>query len=166
MSTEILSGNWKQHPTYKNYYFCDDGRVMSKAKKNSSILAGTKCGQQKYIGIPVKGSKKIYVHRTVCELFNGKPKKGQVCRHLDGDKYNNSASNLAWGSHYENSQDSIKHGKTRFGDKNPMAKLTKNNVEKIRAIRLETQMPYHKLAKLFNISTMTAFRAATKRSWT
>lgn len=165
MSDLILDGNWIQHPVYKNYFFCIDGRVLSKAKKTPRQIYGTTCGQQKYRAIPVDGSKKIYIHRTVCELFNGPPKPGQSCRHLDGNKYNNAASNLAWGSASENAKDMISHGTKLLGEKNPMAKLTAKQVQQLREKREATKMPFYKLAKEFNVSTMTAFRAATMRSW-
>ena len=165
MSNLILDGNWKQHPIYKNYFFCEDGRVLSKAKKTPRQIYGTDCGQQKYKAIPVDGSKKIYIHRVVCELFNGPPKTGQVCRHLDGNKYNNAASNLAWGSTHDNHQDMILHGTRLTGRKNPMAKLTDEQVQQLREKREATKLPFYKLAEEFNVSTMTAFRAATMRSW-
>ncbi len=165
MSNLILDGNWKQHPTYSKYFFCDDGRVASTAKNKVRLIKGTLVGQNKYLAIPVLGSKKIYVHRTICELFNGPPKNAKVCRHLDGDKYNNAASNLSWGSHYDNAQDTIRHGNALFGEKNPMSRLTAEQVNLMREKRQASNTPYYKLAKEFNVSTMTAFRAVTKRSW-
>jgi len=165
MSNLILDDSWKQHPTYKNYFFCSDGRVASNSKNKLKLIKGTLVGQNKYRAIPVLGSKKIYVHRTICELFNGKPSGKNVCRHLDGDKYNNAASNLSWGSHYDNAQDTILHGNALFGEKNPMSRLTSNDVLLMRQKREALKTPYYKLAKEFNVSTMTAFRAVTKRSW-
>lgn len=50
------------------------------------------------------------VHFLVCEAFHGPRPPGQVTRHLDGDKLNNRASNLAWGTPSENSLDSVRHG--------------------------------------------------------
>lgn len=165
MSDLILDGNWKQHPIYTNYFFCDDGRVVSKAKQKPRQIYGTTAGQQRYKAIPVDGSKKIYIHRAICELFNGQPKEGEVCRHLDGNKYNNAASNLAWGSTQDNSEDMILHGNALFGERNPMAKLNEKQVEQMRSIREKFKTPYYEIAKMYGVSTMTAFRATTKRSW-
>lgn len=125
MNIPILDKDWKQHPTYKNYWFCIDGRVLSTSKKTPKILKGTLCGQQKYIAIPVDGSKKIYVHRTVCELFNGPAPNEKQCRHLDGNKYNNHASNLMWGTVKENSHDKFVHGTVLFGEKKFNGKTNK-----------------------------------------
>jgi hypothetical protein len=165
MNTEILSGNWKQHPVFKDYFFCDDGRVASNKKGKFREIIGTKCGQQGYRAIPVLGSKKIYVHRTICELFNGHPSFGQQCRHLDGNLNNNSAANLKWGTPSENAKDKILHGTSGAGEKNSMAKLSSDDVKKMREIRESTNTPFYKIAKQFNVSTMTAFRAVTQRSF-
>ena len=49
------------------------------------------------------------VHRLVAEAFLGLS-DFPVVRHLDGSRDNNHASNLAWGTFAENSQDSVAHG--------------------------------------------------------
>lgn len=165
MSKTILSGNWIQHPVYKDYYFSDDGRAMSKKKGTYRELVGTKCGQQGYRAIAVDGSKKVYIHRAVCELFNGPQPQGYQCRHLDGNRYNNNAKNLTWGSPKENSHDKVAHGTVNDKEKNPMAKLKNDQVQAMREIRASTGLSFKKISKQFNVSTMTAFRAITQRSW-
>lgn len=59
-----------------------------------------------------KGMRTIPVHRIVLETYKGKRPKGKQCRHLNGDKSDNSVDNLAWGTHGENMQDKIDHGTT------------------------------------------------------
>lgn len=56
-----------------------------------------------------------FVHQLVALAFHGPRPDGQVVRHLDGNSRNNSASNIAYGTHLENYQDSIRHGTTRTG---------------------------------------------------
>jgi len=165
MSKSILSENWIQHPIYQDYYFSDDGRAMSNKKGKYKELKGTKCGQQAYRAIAVDGVKKIYIHRAVCELFHGAQPDGHQCRHLDGDKYNNKANNLIWGTPKENNADKVSHGTVTNGEKNSMAKLKNEQVEAMREIRATTGLSFKKISKQFNVSTMTAFRAITKRSW-
>lgn len=41
-------------------------------------------------------SRRVYVHRCVANAFLGQSASNAVCIHLDGDRLNNSASNLAW----------------------------------------------------------------------
>lgn len=47
------------------------------------------------VGYPGEG-KKAYVHRIVCEKYHGTPRKYMECHHIDGNKNNNAADNLAW----------------------------------------------------------------------
>ena len=160
-------GNWKRHPVYTNYWFCDDGRVASVSTGSARIIKPITMG--KYLGVAViqrkDMNKKIYVHRAVCELFNGAPFPGAVCRHLDGSKVNNASSNLAWATQKENLADMHKHKTVLTGTKNPMAKLTEDAAASMRLIREQDGFPYHFIAKIFGVSTMTAYRAINYRSW-
>lgn len=165
MNQQIISEHFKEHPMHQDYWFSNFGRVVSTKNNGLKILSGTIVGQSKYIGVAVQGKKKIYVHRVVCELFNGPPQKNQQCRHLDGNNKNNIAKNLAWGTAKENNQDKLRHGTSPKGEKNPMAKLNHKIINEMIKTREETKFSYKKLAKLFNVSTMTAFRAVNKRSW-
>jgi hypothetical protein len=165
MSDIILTGTWIQHPIYEDYYFSSNGEVMSRKNGKFRMLKGTVCGQSGYKAICVEGKKKIYIHRTVCELFNGPQPDGYQCRHLDGNNTNNKASNLKWGTPSENARDKILHGTYGSGQKNSMAKLTEKQVNTMRSIREKLKTPYHEIAKMYGVSTMTAFRAVTKRSW-
>lgn len=171
MSIEILSakfsGNWKQHPEFTSYFFCEDGRVASVIRGIPRIIIGTKCGQYGYRAIAVYAKKygqKIYIHRTICTLFNGDPKDGQQCRHLDGNKENNSASNLKWGTVKENMEDKYFHGTAGFGERNSMSKLTKHQVEEIRR-HVENGATQRSMCKIFNVSPMTISRIVRKESW-
>jgi hypothetical protein len=171
MSIEILSsafpGNWKQHPEFKLYFFCQDGRVASVIKGKPRLLIGTKCGQYGYRAIPVYANRrgqKIYTHRTICELFNGPPAPGQQCRHLDGDKTNNAASNLRWGSAKENSDDRQLHGTMGYGEANSMSKLTNEQVAEIRR-RVDLGETQRSMCKIFNVSPMTISRVVRKETW-
>lgn len=51
----------------------------------------------------------FWLHRLVCAAFNGEPpwygEETAHCRHLDGDRTNNHADNLRWGSRVENERD-------------------------------------------------------------
>lgn len=164
MSNAILSSDWIQHPIYKDYYFSKNGNAASLKKGKFKILKGTACGKYKYKAICVKGKKKIYIHRTVCELFNGPSVFGQECRHLDGNNQNNNASNLKWGTPSENSYDKIFHGTVGFGEKNPMAKLKKTEIDEIR-IRVANGESQISMCKIFNVSPMTISRVVRKESW-
>ncbi len=47
------------------------------------------------------GGEKLYVHRMVCEAWQGKGKEGEVVRHLNGDVGDNRVENLMWAAKRE-----------------------------------------------------------------
>lgn len=162
------SEEWLQHPEFPTYSFSSNGSVKSTHTAKQRLLIGTKCGEgYRAIDFRVNGetARREYIHRVVCTLFNGKPPEGAQCRHLDGDMTNNSASNLAWGTALDNSNDKFLHGTVAFGELNPMAVLTAEKVEEMRKVREASNKPFRRIAKDFGVSTMTAFRAITKRAW-
>jgi hypothetical protein len=52
----------------------------------------------------------VTLHSLVAAAFIGPRPDGQHVRHLDGDKLNNRASNLAYGTALENAADTRRHG--------------------------------------------------------
>lgn len=56
-------------------------------------------------------------------------------------------------------------GIVRRGECSPVAKLSNSDIRKMRAARKAHGTAYHKLAKRFSVSTMTAYRAITGQSW-
>ena len=149
------------------YEFDERGFVVSFVKKFPRVLRPIKMGQ--YVGLQLKRAdghiEKAYLHRLICEAHNGPCPSGMECRHLDGDKSNNAASNLAWGTRLENEQDKIAHGSIASGEANGMAKLTADQVRQMRSVRAETGDSYAKIAKSFGVSTMTAHRAINGKLW-
>lgn len=152
---------------FPRYEFHQDGFVISYVKSSPRIMKPIKMGE--YVGLQLKRSdghtEKAYLHRLICEAFHGPCADGMECRHLDGDKENNRACNLAWGSKAENENDRLAHGTTPKGEKNPMAKLTREKVNEMRRCRQKTGKSYKAIGDNFGVSTMTAFRAVTGKSW-
>lgn len=62
--------------------------------------------------------KRIAVHRLIAAKFlPPRPSLAHEVRHLDGDKTNNCASNLAWGTRKDNAADRERHGRTYRGER-------------------------------------------------
>lgn len=161
---------WIAHPECPTYWFSSLGAIERRTGGKTRALKGTTASKSRYLAIDMhtdSGERvRRYLHRTICELFNGPPPfPDAVCRHLDGNNQSNAATNLAWGTHQENADDTIRHGKSANGERNGMAKLTREQVEAMKSVRASTGDPYHKIAGLFGISTMTAFRAINGRAW-
>lgn len=59
----------------------------------------------------------VPVHRLVAEAFHGVRPEALETRHLDGDKRNNAPANLRYGTHSENTLDTVAHGHNRNANK-------------------------------------------------
>jgi hypothetical protein len=142
----------------------EEGEVVSLNRKKPRLLKPTMSGEYHAVGI---GAKKAttHIHRIVCETFIGpRPFEGAVVRHLDGDRFNNSATNLAWGTHAENMADMRAHGTSATGERNGQAKLTRPAVAQMREQRA-SGLTFKAIAKRHGVSNMTAHRAITGGSW-
>ena len=70
-----------------------------------------------YVRLTIDGKRRKYrVHRLVAASFlPGCPSSQHQLRHMDGNKHNNSATNLAWGTAKDNADDRSRHGRTNNG---------------------------------------------------
>ena len=159
---------WKESP-HKGYFFSSLGRACRILKNGKRrILIGCASGRgYRAISVPTGCGMyaRVYIHRGVCEAFHGPCPEGMECRHLDGDMLNNSAENLKWGTPTENSHDKYTHGTVTKGERNGGAKLTAAAVIEMRREREERGTPFHRLAEMHGVSTMTAYRATVGQSW-
>lgn len=73
-------------------------------------------------------------HRLVAEAFLPQLPEQKSVNHKDGDKVNNHVSNLEWITHSGNIAHAYRHGllKPKAGSRNGAAKLTEEQVSKIR----------------------------------
>jgi len=101
------------------------GRLLSRVKKSNGYWVVTLTDGQR--------REQYSVHRLVAETFHGEPPHDNAhVLHGDGDKDNNSADNLRWGSAADNHADTERHGHRLKGEHHPHAKLTVAAVRNIR----------------------------------
>lgn len=108
---------------------------------------------------------RVPVARIVCIAFHGpRPSPDHQVRHLNGDKLDNRASNLAWGTAQENAADRDGHGTTIRGVRSPHAKLT---AEIVRTARLRASLgcPVKPMARELGVSQKTLVNAISGRTW-
>ncbi len=99
------------------------------------------------------------VHRIVAEAFLGERPPGTQVRHLNGDRLDNRALNLRYGSAKENAQDRDRHGRTVRGEKSPNARLADSDISVIRTSS-ETQRA---LASQYGVSQRTILRVLQRK---
>jgi len=88
-----------------------------------------------YIAVNNKG-KSAPLHRLVAMAFIPNPQNLPEVNHIDGNKENNTPSNLEWCSRKQNMRHAFSTGlcKVRFGEASPAAKLTDAEVSEIARI--------------------------------
>ena len=102
------------------------------------------------------------VHRLVAEAFLGPaPDKHEVC-HKNGDRSDNRALNLRWGTRKSNHADKILHGTDNRGENNHMCKLREKDVIAIR----RSLLPLKALAVEYKVSEPTISDIRNYKSWT
>lgn len=157
---------------YPKFFIRFDGEVFSMAGGNGLIKRKyniTKDGYKR-INLTHRGGT-LRLHREVLKAFDRLPKKGELCRHLDGNPQNNNISNLKWGTPKENSMDCLRHGRNQFqkmvGENSPVVKFTDAEVAEIRAWR-EDGLTYKQIMELYDISKshvsyIVNYRTRTKK---
>lgn len=164
----------KDIPGFPDYAITKDGRVWSKprtdkqgGRRKGKWLRSWGCGTG-HLCVLLDCSSKKYVHRLVLEVFVGPCPPGMECRHLDGNPANNNLDNLKWGTHIENSQDSIRHGThscLRRGTTNNRAKLTEDKVRVIRYLRDVAKFSLKDIAWQFDVTLDAIWKICKRINW-
>lgn len=131
------------------------GKIRNKSNKHEYSLHKSGIGYLQ-ICTSIDGVRKnIKVHKAVAETFIENQFNKPFVNHIDGNKLNNNVSNLEWVTRQENVNHAKSHGLLKagqqFGIKNPMCKLTDEDVISIRE-QYEHGESAKNLAKKFNIS--------------
>lgn len=123
---------WLPIPGYEEYYgVSDQGRVRSldrivehrnrwgginRRPVNGGMLSlDVVANGYRVVGLHRPGDKPRMdaIHRLVMLAFVGPRQDGMEVCHTDGNRMNNTLSNLRYGTHSENAQDIIRHGKNQ-----------------------------------------------------
>lgn len=163
---------WLPVPNHDGYEVSSFGRVRSYLISNSSrrravpkiLKASLTHG---YPCVQLKGSLvRRQVHLYVLEAFVGsKPAWADSARHLDGNRTNNRVENLAWGTHEEQWRDKDRHGTLLKGEECASAKLSDEDVHKIRE-ELASGHPIKEVCVRYAVSYGTILDIVHLRTWT
>lgn len=107
---------WKDIPGWEGIYQISNmGRVLSfwkcNAHPNIPRFKHLRKDKKGYMRCKI-GEKLIPVHRLVAVAFISNPSGKPQVNHIDGDKENNTVSNLEWCTNSENQRHAVLHGLT------------------------------------------------------
>lgn len=104
------------------------------------------------------------VHKLVAEAFIGKRDKDEVVRHLDGNPKNNRISNLSYGSQKQNMRDAITHGTVERGEKRYNAKLSNEDIVKMK-MDIADGMQSVDVSKKYGVSEVYVCKVINNTRW-
>jgi len=112
----------------------------------------------------ISNNRKHLAHRASYEAFVGKIPKGMYVCHACDNVACVNPNHLFLGTQKQNLQDMASKGRSTWGEKNPMAKLTEEQVKEIKQ-GFATGKTDTELAKQFNISRSTIYGIRNSRLW-
>jgi hypothetical protein len=124
----------------------------------------------KYYGVSCRlpGStknKNSLLHRIILETFKGPCPPGMECCHRNGNKLDLQITNLEWETHTRNMKDCIRHGTSNIGERNPLAKLTWEDVDDIRSSFNFLECTIKGMAKFWKVSYYVIWRIIRNKGW-
>lgn len=154
------------------YRVGDDGSVQSdlvkgtRSNRRTGIWRNLKPSLHKrsgYFRVNIAG-KVFFIHTLVLETFVGPKPPGMECLHWDGDGANNRLSNLRWGTHQENVEDSMRLGTIPHGSRHWNAKMDEDQVREARSL-LARGLRVGEVASLLGVRHQTMSKISLGYAW-
>ena len=141
-----------------SYSISNDGYVYS--NKTNKILKAT-LGQ--YAKVSIDGITTT-VHRLVAEAFIANPEGKPHINHIDGDRYNNSVSNLEWCTNAENKLHAAIHGLVARGSAVNTSVMSEDDA--ILALEmLSANESSAEVARFFGVTRATISKLKLGQTW-
>lgn len=174
---------WRPIKGFENYYCVSNtGKIKSLPrivvnsrsiphKIRERILKPVFSGRD-YHAVTMYNSKeniclKTYIHRIVANAFLPNPENLPQVNHKDGDKANNSVSNLEWVTSSENMTHAInKKLIDNRGESCKTTNLTDEKVIKIRKLAETEIFDFGEIGELFKISRTQVYNIVKRKNWT
>lgn len=156
-------------PEIKDYYTINsDGKIYS---DNSGLMKTRNKGDTDYQIInfqTIDNKKKTYrVHRLVLMAFNPVMNFDELeVNHIDGNKKNNSLSNLEWCTSSENKIHAFNNGlsEARKGENSNFSKLAKEDIDLIFELR-KNKLTQREIAERVNCSRSNISYILNNKTW-
>lgn len=150
---------WKPVPGYETDYSVSSlGRFKKNRTGRTTYGHLMKSNGYMYVHLSKDGvARNFRAHILVILAFGGPPSDdGLQVRHLDGNRTNNAADNLEWGTSRQNHYDCLAHGTHRgnyngkFYKDHPNGRMALRDIEML--ARMSPHFTQRQLARIFHIS--------------
>ena len=136
----------------------DTGRIQIPYTSNRGYLI---------VNLSYKGKrKKVSIHRLVATYFLDNPNNLPEVNHKDGNKNNNSVTNLEWCTPQQNVIHSFDYHLNHSGEDNKLSKITNNQAMKICKYLEENVLTMTEIAEEVGTTRKTVSHIKNKESWT
>ena len=170
MRNAILN-DYLDFPCVNTYRIYEDGRIQNET--NGKWIRGTSITKtNRYVKIHLGNDdvgKFVPLHRLVAKIFVPNPDNLSQINHIDGNRYNNSASNLEWCTAKHNINHCWKNGMhmEQYGELIGTHKLTEEEAKFIYSFRDSGLTPTQFLRRYqhIKISRMVVRSIWTGKSW-
>lgn len=111
---------WKTVEATKGHYEVSN---LGNVRKDGEIVEPYEdvSGYMKVKVVLIYGTMRIWLHRLIASIFIENPENKLQVNHIDGNKHNNTVSNLEWVTNSENQiHRATVLGKDNAGESNPM----------------------------------------------
>lgn len=161
---------WKDVVGYEGLYRISDSGELFSVRRNKILSPNIGLDGYRKMVISVNNIRQtVRIHRLVAEAFLENPQNKPVVNHKDGNKLNNRVDNLEWVTVLENAIHASENGllKGQSGEKNPMAKLTADQVDEIRRTykKRSSDANARILGERFGVSDSTIWLIASGKVW-
>jgi hypothetical protein len=170
---------WKEVAGYEGLYEVSDlGRVRSTKRVLIDKIGRARRYRSKILsgGVSDKGywaimlckdaeQKMTLVARLVATAFIPNPDGKAEVNHKDGNKNDNSVSNLEWMTHQENSLHRNAVLGKNVGEAVHNSTMTNTQVIEIRKMRAETNLSCRAIGERFGVNGHAVYAAVMRRSW-
>ena len=154
----------RQIPSCPGYFVSDTGRVWGPRKELR--LQANADGYLRFTGPGPRGQPKTLVHHVVAEAFLGaKPVGAWVC-HRNDLRTDNRMANLYYGDVYTNNSDTFRNGgRSLAGEAHTHARLTWNQVKRIRQEQNIDRTRLLGLAGQYGVSERAIRHVVERTNW-
>jgi len=162
---------WKDVLDFEGYEVSCDGSVRSWLPERNNAPSPAQPRLLKFIVTPggyrqvnlyANGKRRVVrISVLVAETFHGPRPANAVLRHLNGNRQDDRAVNLKWGTTQENNDDMRRHGTWAHGEPIHTSKLTEQDVQHI----LQSDERGVDLAKRYGVTPGNICHIRKGRSW-